>query len=237
MDNNFPMLARSRRLPLALSALAFLALVAGCGDHSREDFAGRMRMVVRIFSEFEDERVNELIADQVLRPPGGQSGRAVAAQAKRDYLRVRGDVQGRAMASPVPATGEIAQPLHTAPVPADPAGLWLIPYLALHKGNVPVVTGLERPTPVRAILVTAVEFRFEQIEYRRYPNGTAVPLPVKPLGTLAAFQTGLAIVPPRTVPKRITLRWEFMREGERWRLARLGADEKSIEWVVDNRTL
>ncbi len=232
-----------------LHLLPILALCAGFSGCDRPDsrgaFEDRMRFVIRVFSEFstpdtppgDEKKVNEPLADRHLRPLAGVPGRLTAARVKVDYLRVRDELKGRALAAPVPADARTPQALQTGLVPADPQGLWLILWLSLHKGNAPSGGELSRPTPSRATLTTPVRFHFETAEYRQYPNHTAVPLPVSPTGTLACFQTGLAIVPPRTVPARATLRWEFINAGERWMLDKIVLDEKAIEWVVDSRPL
>ena len=216
--------------------LPVLALLAGCDRaNARGVFEDKMNLIVGAVSR--DDRGNAPLCEQLLLAPAGGSGGQAAVHVMADYVRVRDDLKQAALATPPPADAATPQPLHTAMVPRDEMGLWLIPYLALGKGNPPRSGELHRLSETHVQLDSEVFFHFDTIEYRRYPDHTAVPLPVAPFGTLAAFQTGLAIVPPRTVPGKIGLRWSFTRLNNKWQLEKISVIEGSIVWVEDKRPL
>lgn len=184
-----------------------------------------------------DDHGNGPLCDQLLLAPAGGSGGQAAMHVMADYVRVRDELKRAALAAQAPADAATPQILQTAMVPQDEMGLWLIPYLALGKGNPPRSGELRRLSDTHVELDSQVFFHFDAIEYRRYSDHTAVPLPVAPFGTLAAFQTGLAIVPPRTVPGKLGLRWSFLRLNNKWWLEKITVIDGSIVWVKDTRPL
>ena len=213
-----------------------LPVLTGCNRaNSRSVFEDKMYLVIGAVSK--DDLGNAPLCDQILLAPTGGSGGQAALHVMADYVRVRDELKRAALAAPTPADAATPQSLQTARVPQDEMGLWLIPYLVLGKGNPPRPGELHRLSETHIQLDSEVFFHFDSIEYRRYPNGTAVPLPVAPLGTLAAFKTGLAIVPPRTVPGKLGLRWSFIRLNNKWWLEKISVLDGSIVWVEDKRPL
>lgn len=236
------------RSPLSVSllTLALLVLTAGCaGPDSQGAMERRMQQLIRGITytpprpgeNIDTCRASPLIAGPLIRGVDGVDPGRQAESACRNYQASREAANAQAATQTVPPSAELPQRLGSAHLDRDPIGLWLINWLSLGRGNLPRAFRMERPTPDRAILHTEVRFQFDTVEYRRYPDGTLVTLPTTPPGSLLAFKTGLAIVPPRTVPGQAVLLWAFLRGDRRWTLESIRLADGSPKWVEDRRPL
>ncbi len=175
--------------------------------------------------------------DRLVRSNNGGPGGVEVVRVHDEYEQLKKRLSGQALTSSIPADAANPQTLHTGLLPEDARGLYLIEYFNLGRGNLPRIAQYRQVTPSRVEIDTTVSFHFDTLEYRRYPNHTAVTLPLQPLGTLGTFNLGLARVPPRTVPRQVTLRWTFLRGGADWTMEKLAVVEGSLAWVTDARPL
>lgn len=175
--------------------------------------------------------------DRLVRSSTGGPGGIEVIRVHDEYEALKRRLSGQALAAPIPPDAATPQALQTGVLPADARGLYLIEYFNLGRGNLPRIAEFRQVTPQRVELDTTVSFHFDTLEYRRYPNHTAISLPLQPPGTIGAFNLGLARVPPRTVPRQATLRWTFMRGGADWTMELLAVAPDTLTWVTDERPL
>ncbi len=192
----------------------------------------RMQRLIKAVTEG-DARAGDRLVRSVTGGPGG-----IEVQRVHDeYEQLKKRLSGQALAAPIPPDAATPQTIQSGMLPADARGLYLIEYFSLGRGNLPRITEYRQITPTRVEIDTPVNFHFETLEYRRYPNHTAISLPLQPTGTIGTFNLGLARVPPRTVPKQVMLRWTFLRGGADWTMEQLAIVEGSLTWVTDERPL
>jgi len=209
------------------------ALLSGCKNpNSRASMERRMQRLIRAVTEG-DARAG----DRLVRSNNGGPGGIEVTRVHDEYEQLKKQLSGQALTAPIPSDAATPQSLQTGTLPADTRGLYLIEYFNLGRGNLPRLAAYRQVTPSRVELDTTVSFHFDTLEYRRYPNHTAVSLPLKPLGMIGAFNLGLARVPPRTVPRQVTLRWTFLRGGAEWTMELLAVVPDTLTWVTDERSL
>ena len=128
-----------------------------------------MQRIIRAVTEGDARAGDRLVRSQT----GGPGGIEVQ-RVHDEYEQLKKQLGGQALTAPIPSGTEVPQVLQTGLLPVDPRGLYLIEYLSLGRGNLPRITEYRQITPLRVEMDTAVNFHFETLEYRRYPNHTAV---------------------------------------------------------------
>ena len=214
-------------------AASAAALLGGCkSSGSRSDMEKRMQRLIRAVTEG-DTRVG----DRLVRSASGGPGGIEVQRVHDEYEQLKQRLSGQALAAPIPSDAATAQVIQTGVLPGDIHGLYLIEYFSLGRGNLPRLGEYRMLSPSRVEIDTLVSFHFDTLEYRRYPNHTAITLPLQPTGTIGTFNLGLARVPPRIVPGKVTLRWTFLRGNADWTMEQLAIVPGSLTWVTDERPL